>query len=46
MSILHVIKLTGQDILFENIDMTNKESLSQFIPGTATITFPFLETNS
>ena len=46
MSILHVINVTGQDILFENIDMTNKESLSQFIPKTATITFPFLETNS
>ena len=44
MPILHTIYIPGQDIIFENLDISDNETRKKYIPKTPTITFPFLET--
>ena len=46
MPILHTIYITGQDITFENLEISDNESRKKYISQTPTITFPFLETES
>ena len=44
MEILHIIKLTGANISFENIGIGEVEKRNSLVLKTPTTTFPFLET--
>ena len=44
MEILHVIKLTGAKVSFENIGIGEIEKRNSLVQQTPTTTFPFLET--
>ena len=46
MSILHTIYISGKDISFENLDLSDKDSRNKYISKIPTITFPFILTES
>ena len=46
MSIFHTIYISGKDISFENLDLSDKDSRNKYISKIPTITFPFILTES
>ena len=46
MSILHAIYISGKDIIFENLDLSDQDSRNKYISIIPTITFPFIQTES